>query len=176
MKRKLVTAILLLNLYSPSVRSALSISHTNSTILLEWNGEDQVDYRMVHSTNLVDWVNDGPSQTGDGSDLQLTATEVLGSAPPEKSYFKLEKPYPDNAEAQDQDILTPSYYHADTNAPFRRELNRFVYYAQKSPFHHPLENADGQIPNFYVSGNGYFGAGKGPTGTAQHHPYLVHQL
>ena len=67
------------------------------------------------------------------------------------------------------DMLTPAYYSVD-GSPSSDEVNTFLYYAQKEIFHHPLENDFGQIPQFHVSAYGFFGAGKGPTGTSQHHP------
>ncbi|MCK4998066.1 MAG: peptidoglycan DD-metalloendopeptidase family protein [Anaerohalosphaera sp.] len=67
------------------------------------------------------------------------------------------------------DMLTPGYYSVE-GSPSSGEVNTFLYYARKERFHHPLENDSGQIPQFYVSAYGVFGAGKGPTGTSQHHP------
>ena len=48
-------------------------------------------------------------------------------------------------------------------------MNRFVYYAREIGFTHPL--GDSTIrPGYVVPDLGCFGAGKGPTGTEQHHP------
>lgn len=67
-------------------------------------------------------------------------------------------------------MLTPAYYQIDTDSSFMREVNQFIAYVQYEQFHHPLENDLGQIPDFTIPLIGEFGAGKGPSGTAQHHP------
>ena len=78
--------------------------------------------------------------------------------------------FPDNEDYTHQDMLTPEFYHSSRSAPFRDEVNRFVYFAQTEPFHHPLMNASGDIPDYTIPEHGKFGAGKGPGGQGEHHP------
>ena len=68
------------------------------------------------------------------------------------------------------DMLTPAYYYSDTDVSFIENVNQFLSFVQQEQFHHPLENELGQTPGFTVPFMGKFGAGKGPTGTEQHHP------
>jgi murein DD-endopeptidase MepM/ murein hydrolase activator NlpD len=68
-----------------------------------------------------------------------------------------------------EDMLTPEYYLAEEDAPLRKEINTFIFFCQAEPFQHPLENPTGEIPSYSTPPNGEFGAGKGPTGTSQHH-------
>ena len=76
----------------------------------------------------------------------------------------------DNEDDSYQDILTPGYYNSTKNDSFIIEVNSFLDKVRMLEFHHPLENNSGQIPSFSVPANGEFGAGKGPTGTSEHHP------
>lgn len=68
------------------------------------------------------------------------------------------------------DMLTPEYYDAKRSDPFREEVDTFIDCCQEEKLHHPLENPDGDIPDYTVPRMGGFGAGKGPTRTEQHHP------
>ena len=68
------------------------------------------------------------------------------------------------------DMLTPQYYTVQNSDPFKKTVGRFIYFAHRCQFHHPLENPQGKTPDFYIPFNGRFGAGKGPSGTQQHHP------
>lgn len=70
------------------------------------------------------------------------------------------------------DFLTPEYYLSNNDDDFRKEVNRFVYFARKIPFSHPLSDSLGNHPEFFTPGFGTFGAGKGPTRTEQHHPAI----
>ena len=67
------------------------------------------------------------------------------------------------------DMLTPTYYQASMNDAFRTEVDQFLSVCQDEPFHHPLANESGQIPEFTVPASGLFGAKKGPDIAAQHH-------
>jgi murein DD-endopeptidase MepM/ murein hydrolase activator NlpD len=77
--------------------------------------------------------------------------------------------YPNNEDGQFEDMLTPQYYLSSNSDLFRYEVNKFVYFARKVPFQHPLEDSTGQKPKISIPAIGKFGAGKGPTGTSQHH-------
>ena len=70
------------------------------------------------------------------------------------------------------DFYTPQYYLASEGDPFIIEINKIVNYARKISFQHPLQNSEGVIPEYSVPTMGEFGAGKGPTGTEQHHPAI----
>jgi murein DD-endopeptidase MepM/ murein hydrolase activator NlpD len=65
------------------------------------------------------------------------------------------------------DMLTPAYYQ---DGALRSAVDAFIGACRTEPFHHPLESGTGGIPEYRVPGMGRFGAGKGPTGTEQHHP------
>jgi murein DD-endopeptidase MepM/ murein hydrolase activator NlpD len=67
-------------------------------------------------------------------------------------------------------MLTPQFYNSASNSVFREEVSRFVYYAQAEPFHHPLSDASNSTRAFSAPTWGAFGVGKGPGGTAEHHP------
>lgn len=77
--------------------------------------------------------------------------------------------YPNNEDGQFEDMLTPQYYLSASGAPFREEVNKFVYFARIAPFQHPLEDTTGRLPEYFTPANGLFGAGKGPNRTAEHH-------
>ena len=77
--------------------------------------------------------------------------------------------YPNNEDGPFEDMLTPQYYLSASGDTFREKANEFAYFARIGPFHHPLEDLTGQIPQFSIPPMGEFGAGKGPTGTEQHH-------
>jgi hypothetical protein len=77
--------------------------------------------------------------------------------------------FPDNETGLYQDMLTPLYYKSDESDEFRLQVNKFIHYARKEIFHHPLENDNGQIPNITVPEMGKFGAKKGNGDFAQHH-------
>ena len=80
--------------------------------------------------------------------------------------------YPNNEDGPFEDMLTPQYYLSANGTPFRDEVNKFVYFRRMEQCHHPLENSIGEIPHYSIPAMGEFGAGKGPTGTAQHHAAL----
>ncbi len=69
-----------------------------------------------------------------------------------------------------KDMLSPAYYSTGNNAFFRLEVDNFLHYVGTEELWHPLKNAAGQIPAYTVVAEGIFGAGKGPTGTSEHHP------
>ena len=77
---------------------------------------------------------------------------------------------PTNEEVNELDMLTPAYYTADTGNPFRDEIHHFLDRAQRESYHHPLEDEDGDRPEFTIPALGEFGAGKGPGRRSQHHP------
>lgn len=66
-----------------------------------------------------------------------------------------------------KDMLTPGYYQAGA---FKAEIDAFLGAVRQVRFGHPLKDTAGQVPSFSVPAMGNFGAGKGPTGTSQHHP------
>jgi len=70
------------------------------------------------------------------------------------------------------DMLTPAYYVSGTDFSFINKVDQFIGFVQQERFHHPLENESGQVPAFTIPSIGVFGAGKGPNGTAQHHPAI----
>ena len=80
--------------------------------------------------------------------------------------------YPNNEDGLYQDMLTPAYYNAINSDPFKFEVNRFIYFARKIQFHHPLEDATANIPEYSVSDIGIFGAEKGSTNFIQYHPAI----
>lgn len=80
--------------------------------------------------------------------------------------------YPDNETGQYEDLLTPPYYNSTSGSPFREATNTFVHFARLIPFQHPLQDSLGNIPSYSTPANGEFGAGKGPTGTEEHHPAI----
>ncbi|PKP05358.1 MAG: hypothetical protein CVU11_00185 [Bacteroidetes bacterium HGW-Bacteroidetes-6] len=69
-------------------------------------------------------------------------------------------------------MLTPEYYLSASGTPFRNEVNTVVHFARQEPFRHPLDNGCGIVPSYIVPAAGDFGAGKGPTGTEEHHPTI----
>ena len=77
--------------------------------------------------------------------------------------------FPDNKDGQFEDMLTPLFYLSSSGDPFRETVNKFVFYARTAPFLHPLQDSIGTIADYSIPRNGAFGAGKGPTGTEQHH-------
>lgn len=70
------------------------------------------------------------------------------------------------------DFLTPDYYSSEENSAFKKEIDRFIFFARKIPFQHPLQDSEGNMPEFFTPGFGTFGAGKGPTRSQQHHPAI----
>jgi murein DD-endopeptidase MepM/ murein hydrolase activator NlpD len=68
--------------------------------------------------------------------------------------------------------LTPRYYLSEEDAEFRKEVDRFISFALKIPFQHPLRDAEGNSPEYFTPVFGIFGAGKGPTKTQSHHPAI----
>lgn len=149
---------------------AASIEQNGSELVLAWNGESRVVYDIAYSNDLATWTNTSPSRTGDGSPIQVPVADILGDPNADRAFFKLATHYQDNEDGAIQDMLTPAYYNAATGDPFRDEVNTFIYHAQREPLHHPLQNGTNAIPAFTVPVGGYFGAGKGPGGTAEHHP------
>ncbi|MCK5741918.1 MAG: T9SS type A sorting domain-containing protein [Chlorobi bacterium] len=73
--------------------------------------------------------------------------------------------YPNNEDGTYQDMLTPQYYLSANSDSLRNEINKYVHFARLEKFGHPLADVPYRIP-----ANGRFGAGKGPTGTTEHHP------
>lgn len=67
------------------------------------------------------------------------------------------------------DMLTPTYYQTSDCDVFRAEVDLFLTVCQGNPFHHPLANAQGQMPEFTGPAIGVFGAKKGPDVAARHH-------
>ncbi len=65
-----------------------------------------------------------------------------------------------------EDFLTPKYY---TDSDFRNEVNQFRHYLEKVTLLNPLND---DLSDYYISANGSFGAGKGPSNTEGHHPAL----
>lgn len=153
-----------------AAQSELSVVQQSGVTSLQWHGESDLLYHIEHSGDLSSWDDSGVAMTGSGSTVTVPLSTIYGASVPSQSFFKLLTTYPDHGEKVDQDFLTPSYYLASIVDPFRVQLNRFLYYAQSEPYHHPLENEAGDIPSFTVPAFGVFGAGKGPTGTSQHHP------
>ncbi|MGE0569217.1 MAG: T9SS type A sorting domain-containing protein [Bacteroidia bacterium] len=80
--------------------------------------------------------------------------------------------YPDNESYPNQDMLTPQYYNTPSGGMFRTDLNKLVHFAHQIPFRHPLKDSLGQLPAISTPTNGDWGAGKGPGGTAEHHPAI----
>ena len=76
--------------------------------------------------------------------------------------------YPTNEEGQYADMLTPEYYNSDDESAFRLELDKFIFFARKQPFAHPLEDSSGQVPTYTMKRG--FGDGIGFGGTGSHHP------
>ena len=76
--------------------------------------------------------------------------------------------YPNNEDGMYEDMLTPAYYLAENDDPFRNEINKFVHFARLGVFHHPFEDQTGQIPQYET--HRAFGDGIGLGGTSQHHP------
>ena len=66
------------------------------------------------------------------------------------------------------DMLTPAYYKSTTDTSFIVEVNHFISLVQQEPFHHPLKDLSGVMPDYEVHRK--FGDGLGPGGTAQYHP------
>ena len=71
-----------------------------------------------------------------------------------------------------EDFLTPEYYLSKEKSVFKTELERFILYARKVPFQHPLIDSSGNSPDFMTPFFGTFGAGKGPDRNQQHHPAI----
>ena len=69
--------------------------------------------------------------------------------------------YPNNEDGQFEDILTPQYYLSQDGDPFRNDMNKFIHFARKVPFQHPLQNTAGHMPQYRTPEMGKFGAGKG---------------
>ena len=78
--------------------------------------------------------------------------------------------HPNNQDGAYEDMLTPAYYSSNGDSAFIKELNKFVNFARKLPFSHPLEDSLGNMPSI-TEGRG-FGAGIGPGGSGSHHPAI----
>ena len=153
--------------------AGLSIINSNSALYLAWHGESNVAYQVEHAVGLDDgaWSNGAPGAVGSGGMIQQPVSESVGGPEPDQAFFRLAKTYPSATEAAFGDMLTPVYYNAATNAAFRAEVDRFIYYARQEVFHHPLEDASGHIPAYSIPDMGRFGATKPPWGTPQsYHP------
>ncbi|MGJ8640302.1 MAG: hypothetical protein ACSHYA_13015 [Opitutaceae bacterium] len=164
--------LLTLNAIFPAktvAQSELTVVQQSSILSLQWQGESDLLYNIEHSDDLSSWDDAGVEMTGSGSTITVPLSTIYGASIPSQSFFTLLTTYPDQGAKADQDFLTPDYYLASIDDPFRVQLNRFLYYAQSEPYHHPLENGSGVIPSFTIPAPGVFGAGKGPTGTSQHH-------
>ncbi|MDF7824963.1 M23 family metallopeptidase [Pontiellaceae bacterium B12227] len=153
--------------------AAAFIVHTNDTLYLSWSGESNVSYKVEHKLEMdgIAWSNASPAIIGTGEMVLHPVTNSVGEPFPKQAFFRLDKNYPDAAGSSIQDMLTPVFYSALTNAPFRAEVNRFAYYAGREQFHHPLENPAGEVPSFSAPGWGEFGATKPVRGDPQsYHP------
>lgn len=154
-----------------SVRAApLSIGTEGAALSLAWDGEHRVIYDIEYSFDLENWTNSAASRTGDRAGIQLPVSEVLENPNEETAFFRLQTHFQDNEDGAVQDMLTPAYYNTSAGDAFREEINTFIYYSQREILHHPLQNGTNTPPSFTVPSIGYFGAGKGPGGTAEHHP------
>ncbi len=165
-----LVAILLLALY-PGVSQATSIINSNSTMYLLWQSESNVVYLIENSLGLEDgtWTNSIPEIVGSGEAMQQAVTNSVGLPLPGSAFFRVVTF--DATNVSNQDMLTPPFYNSATNASFRTEVNRFVYYARKEVFHHPLEDVSGNMPIFSVPATGEFGATKPLWGTpSSYHP------
>ncbi|MEA2068469.1 MAG: M23 family metallopeptidase [Verrucomicrobiota bacterium] len=141
---------------------------TGTDLILAWDGESRLVYDVEHSLDLAAWTNTAPSRTGDGTRIQVPVAEILEYPNTEKSFFRLQTRYQENEEGAFQDMLTPAYYNADTGDPFRDEVNRAIYYFQRDPLHHPLQNGTNAVPEFEIQA--VFGSTKGRPTPNQYHP------
>lgn len=150
-----------------------SIFTSNSVMYLAWSGASNVAYQVEHAADLDSgsWTGGVPEVVGTGTTLLQTVAGCVGMLLPTGAFFRVEGTYPDATAVAYGDMLTPVFYNADTNAAFRHEMNRFVYYAGREQFHHPLENPAGEVPSFSAPGWGAFGATKPVRGDPQsYHP------
>jgi murein DD-endopeptidase MepM/ murein hydrolase activator NlpD len=138
---------------------AASIERDGTDLSLAWDGESRLVYDVEHSLDLVGWTNSNASQTGDGSRIQLSIPELLGTPDAVNAFFRIQTRYQENEEGEFQDMLTPAYYNADADDPFRHEMNRAIYYFQREPLHHPLQDGTNSLPQFTVQA--VFGSTKG---------------
>ena len=77
--------------------------------------------------------------------------------------------FPENEDGIFEDMLTPGYYLSEKNSDIRNEINEFIFFARQIPFHHPLADSCGNLPENKTPVWGHVGAGKGPNRTQQHH-------
>ncbi|VGO15171.1 hypothetical protein PDESU_03753 [Pontiella desulfatans] len=150
-----------------------SVVGSNEVLYLSWHAESNVAYQVQHAADLDDgeWSNAVDVVVGAGNSIMTTVTNQTGEEEASHAYFRLAKTYPSAEEAVFQNMLTPVYYNAVSNDAFRAEVDRFVYYAGKEGFHHPLMDGTGQVPSYTVPGWGEFGATKPVMGTPQsYHP------
>jgi len=70
------------------------------------------------------------------------------------------------------DMLTPAYYHAETESAFRVEVDRFIASVREVDIQHPLSTEAGGFPTYSIPEMGAFGALKGPNQDVQYHPAI----
>ena len=76
--------------------------------------------------------------------------------------------YPENEDGSYGDLLTPEYYDTPEGEPFREEVNKMVWFARQTPFHHPLADSLGNLPAYMIRRG--FGDGTGFMKSTEHHP------
>ena len=151
----------------------LSVVSSNEVLYLSWHAESNLVYQVQHAADLEDgeWSNAVDVVVGFGNPIMATVTSQTGVAEASHACFRLAKTYPSAEDALFQNMLTPVYYNALSNDAFRAEVDRFVYYACKEDFHHPLMGGSGESPSYTAPAWGEFGATKPVWGTPQsYHP------
>jgi len=168
----LAFSFILAGVFTLHAQSSLFIETAGRSTDIHWHGETNLSYDIEYALNLTDnsWTNSGVSHIGSNANIRVALTNIMESPLQPKAFFRLTMQYPANESRQYQDMLTPLYYNSATGAPFRTEMDRFIYYSQTESFHHPLKNSLGQIPPFEVSSRGMFGADKGRPDPVQYHP------
>ncbi len=167
--RRLLQTILVgmfLSFHLPS-HAGQPVLSMESDRVLAWEGESRWVYDIEYSLDLADWTNSTISRTGDGSAIQIPVAELLADPNAGQAFFRLQARYQENEEGEFQDMLTPAYYNADAGDPFRNEINRAIYYFQREPLHHPLQDGTNAVPEVTVQA--VFGSTKGRP-PAQYHP------
>jgi murein DD-endopeptidase MepM/ murein hydrolase activator NlpD len=134
---------------------ALSIEQAGGKLQLAWKGEEGLAYDLETSTNLIHWVSDKASYPGRNTPVQVAISNDASCA-----FFRLMTRYQNDEEGAVADMLTPVYYNATNDAAFREALNEFIFFAQKEPFHHPLQDGTNSLPTIHVPAGGVFGADK----------------
>ncbi len=150
--------------------SSLTIESSLDGLQLVWVSDAGMMYEFDSSTNLSAWVRSEVTRGGTGGHQQEAVTNITQAPIGRCGFFRLQPRYQHDEEGGVPDMLSPAYYNATNGAAIREALDEFTYFAQKTPFHHPLQNGTNPIPAFSVSTIGKFGAPKPPpNGTAQHH-------